>query len=459
MSKSPLLPLELLVEIFTSLDNATAANMLLTCRAVYGLCQQMWYRSVDLAASPETCASEVRLSRFLRTVLRQPELGTLVHELAIGRANRVLESIENPDDEFDTLAERNFLETIHPDNGDESLITATFPRLVPANTPIFRDDFLYSPELFRLLELLPHLRTLRVVEGATIRDTLTFAALGMLPSGLPAGLRDIISLHVKFGAARIDEPDHFTAQDILPVFSLPSLRSLTVEKLVDKGPDWRWETFIEEKLWDHGMSSITHLSLESCDIAPPLLSTLLVLPKELHSLRYSMVPDPHHRHGFDWDSFSAAIYTHSGTLTTLDVSSLTTHDYSSEAGPTVGTLESLRDFSVLQHVRLPARALLGPARDNSNTDSHHPQALSLLLPASLITLELRLNWPWDLRYFMDRTSCPELWWNEKVNLPHLTSFVVRRFGGDDAARKASSDLIDAFADSGIIIDPPLGELS
>lgn len=63
----------------------TAANMLLTCRAVYELCQQMRYRSVDLVASDEN-ASEVRRSRFLRTVLRQPKLGELVHELAIGDA-------------------------------------------------------------------------------------------------------------------------------------------------------------------------------------------------------------------------------------------------------------------------------------------------------------------------------------------------------------------------------------
>lgn len=104
--------------------------------------------------------------------------------------------------------------------------------------------------------------------------------------------------------------------------------------------------FIEEKLLDHGMSSVTHLALESCDIFPPLL----VLPKERHSLQYSVVPDSYHRHGFDWDSFSTAIYTQLATLTTLNTPSLTTQNHAPRAGPTVGTLETLRNFSVLRQV-------------------------------------------------------------------------------------------------------------
>lgn len=460
MEKTPRLPLELIIEIFSNLDNDSAANALLACRAVYDLCQHTWYRSVDLSVSCTRIAPEKISAQFLRTISRRPELGKLVRELAVGCTNRIPGiSVVRTIQRGAPTAETKFLNTIEEDGSDESLTMVPFPRLMLPDVPIFRPVLEYSGELYRLLELLPNLRTFDLLEGGFMRDSLTFAALGLTTNGIPAGLRDLHTLHLHFGRSSPSELKHFSGQDIVPLFSLPALRSLTVERLVDCGPTRRWEGFIKEKLRDQGMSPINHLALVECDIAPSLLSAILVLPRELHTLQYDMVPDPRQLHGFDWDAFSAAIYTHSATLTMLNVSNLSLDEFSTESGSIVGVLQSLRDFAVLQHLRLPARALLGPVRDESSLDCCYPLSFSPLLPTSLITLDLRLNWPWDLRSFMERTSCPELWWIEKANLPNLTQFVLRRVGGDDLACRAGDNLIKAFAESGIIVEPPLGDPS
>lgn len=112
-------------------------------------------------------------------------------------------------------------------------------------------------------------------------------------------------------------------------------------------------------------------------------------------------------------------------------------------------------FTVLQHVRLPADALLGPNPDEENQFSRQ-RTLSTLLTTSLVTLDITLNSAWDLRRFMDSTSCPRGWLAESGSLPNLESFAVHHDEKDDAMQKAGSDLVQSFEDAGIklVVSPP-----
>lgn len=140
------------------------------------------------------------------------------------------------------------------------------------------------------------------------------------------------------------------------------------------------------------------------------------------------------------------VRVHSATLTSLNI---VADDDFWDAN---GIFESFQSFHMLQHLHIPARAIFGPKTDSTSS----PNPLGPLLPLTLIDLELRLGRSWDVRHFMDVTGCPYSWQTEKANFPNLKRFVLRRGFSDPWRRDASSDLIRAFRDVNIVVDPPLG---
>ncbi|KAF8309541.1 hypothetical protein DL93DRAFT_2170244 [Clavulina sp. PMI_390] len=448
------LPLELYAEIFEYLDNPSGVSMLQTCRSIHLLCQYVHYRSIDIY-SPTLYQAVLRGSLLLATLLERPDLATAVKELTVGgmRSSR----LNQTDNLSSNYSENEFREALGLHHHSINHIPITFPTLKLGH-PTLTTQYSLSHEFWLLLDLLPNLVILNLPIRGPMAMSLAFAALGMTTLDKPAALRHAQTLNLRRSS---DDSSGGSARDFVALFSLPDLKTLRVSGIADMGPDWRWEYFLEEQLWEHGESSVENLHFKHCDFGPNLLATLLVLPRALRTLFYTQARKStrHTPFGFDWDAFSSALRTHTTTITSIDISTVTTHGHSIII-ETIGTLESLREFLVLREVRLPARALLGPARESSPSDTDSPPSdpasLSLALPMSLVTLEIRLNWPWNLRYFMDRTSCPEGWPSEKRHLPALESFILRRIGGDDAARKAGKEVIDAFANAGIEVIPPLG---
>lgn len=355
------LPIEILAEILSFLDDPSVIT--LACHLFHDISLPMLYRCVDLSIETSDKGSELRLQLFLRSLLRNAQLRSLVRELKIGQCNQHIiftkPSIHAAVAPGRAL-ENDFLQAISAGAEDSSVV---FPQIELPITPLRRALISYSAELLKVLGLLPLLQKIDWPEAGFLIDSFTFAALGMTTGGIPLGLQSVNSLSLKWTENTDIGYISFEGHNIVPLFHLPALRCLSVENWVGRGPNTKWEPVIVRMLSTTGSSPIRHLSLVKSDIAPPLLSDLLMLLHELHSLKYTMTPARGHFHGCDWRSLHRALRFHAATLTSLEVFSTSFSDDRMDVGPMIGTLGTLRPFSALRDVRLPARALFGARND------------------------------------------------------------------------------------------------
>ncbi|KAF8309540.1 hypothetical protein DL93DRAFT_2230805 [Clavulina sp. PMI_390] len=316
-----------------------------------------------------------------------------------------------PEDEFRNTLRRHGHSVNH--------IPITFPALEIRSSIL---SYQVSPEFWLLLHLLPNLSTLKLPKTSHMMLSLALAALGMTTVGRPAALHQVRTI-------KLIQSSRGTARDFVALFGLPLLRDLSVEGIVDLGPDWCWESFLEAQLWKHGESTVENLRFNRCDFDPSLLATLIIAP--------------------------LALQAHASTITSIDIS-IATGLYHATTTTILGTLGSLREFSHAKRIAAPrtstpwacikSPSVVNLPRSSQPSSPTFPDYPRNTAPQAMETA-----------LFMDGTTCPEQWPSEKRDLPALEIFLLRRMGGDDWAREAGRYIISAFEKAGIDVITYFGE--
>lgn len=309
MAETPAVPLDVLLEVFQYLDNSSAFNFLLTCRAVYTACRTRWYRAPNLLSSRSYSSYDSMVhdtktgSLFLRSLmdqsstrcLGQPNIGDIVHCLKLG-SNQAEELWPHQGLLGPSNAGWLWLSTVG-DMSHDIMDVPTFPQIrniLPRDTaaPTY-----YSGEFIQLLTLLPKLRSLHINDDLGHIDTLELAVLDMITGGIPIGLQNLETLVIA-SPPTIDDGISLDVRSILPIFLLPALKHLSIVTPVCDDRRTTWEIAVENKLVERASSSVTDLVLDGIDVRLSSLRKVLLLPRTLHTLRVTVLPN--HEHNFSW---------------------------------------------------------------------------------------------------------------------------------------------------------------
>lgn len=174
-------------------------------------------------------------------------------------------------------------------------------------------------------------------------------------------------------------------------------------------------------------SAVTHLQFDNSDVDSDILGIVIALPRRPESFRYSIGDEDVGDTLLRLSHFYKGLCSQRNSLTELFITSdnwwrLYTED---------GVLGSLSSFIVLQHLKLPATALL-PCHNEDlpiTPSSHNP--LDSLLPPSLVTLEVDIrdnNWTDE---FVAKTGLPDTLRETSRALPELRFFKLIGVGDMD----------------------------
>lgn len=185
--------------------------------------------------------------------------------------------------------------------------------------------------------------------------------------------------------------------------------------------------------------SLRGIDLVDSNIDPAAVRDITLLPKALEMFTYTWdnsgwgIEDR-----LDCSLLFEGIKAQAESLTSLNISTSISHRHHQ---PTIDApIGALRDFSTLKHVTLFAGVLL-----SSPLRSSAPSPLAELLPPTLVTLDISLGDPWDLRLSMAVTGCPYTWTETRRSFKSLETFCIH------CDERVFIELILAFRNAGITI--------
>lgn len=416
---------ELIMEIMEYLDDFNSIS--LTSRHLHIIAERFMYRSVDLRGVPQSAEHHhdvlsLRMRRFLRTLVQRPELGTRVRYLTVGDGVWCDRDYEfyTPHGDVNENKPEQFADWAGWDREYVDLISKIAPIVDMSLGCILDFDVSSAALLLLSLHYLPRLHLLELPRDARLMQTLGHVMCGLIPGGVPSGLKSLQVLDA-YDSEVVDAVQHpedqIACQYVEPILSIPNLEYCCLSNIVEPKPD----IYVPR-----AASSVQHLELRHCNIESTSLQALILAPKELKSFTYVVsrdtVPIPQ-RSELDCSLLSMTLRFHAASLTTLIIrDTANTHNLDAS-----GLIGSLREFPVLQHVKLCAELLLAPplrapSRTSSPYATYNP--LGDLLPPSLVTLELWLSHRFDIPKFIRSTGCPQAWREAKTRLPACEEFTL-----------------------------------
>jgi len=455
------------------------------------------------------------LRRFACQVIKHPEYARLVRHLTLELLGQECDRIEGPDvlnEECEAAEVDRFLDMQSADERqDLGVVMAAMAEKNIPNALVVKTEWM--GEVVVLLHYLPNLRSLTFDTSAI--GPLAHAAMERVAGGVPAGLRSMAHLDLRYAAVHGTltgcERTGFCSDAIVPFMHLPNLTTLSVDDFggniiwsmvgfwglnalmnendvddVDgaddaqevgapvaaaaaaaaaaEPPEFRSAFPLEAALIQPGCSPITNLSFTSSFAGSRLLNSILTLPRALEEFEYELGPSDVPAPPFMTIDLLPGLRLHKNTLTHLTLSDL---DVAGASFATEGIMiGSLTEFTALTHLRLPLMLLIGRPLINVGFETPSPltDPIGPLLPSSLVSFELDLMEHYILELCMTMTGFPDSWLRSKRCLQNLESFTVYRTRYQNLMRDDQDLLVgplypnlkERFEAAEINIEPPLG---
>lgn len=430
-------------------SNRDLLSAVLICRHFHAILESMVYASPQIPNSGETNSYHdvpyAPLRRFVRTMISRPDLALLVKEILVHcdhdaygalehtwRRDRLVDAIEGCCQQLDAYEADAYIASLPdaPKHDMPLLVSAAAQKGLP-NGLLLNGG---CPGLIILL--LHHLPSLASFSAKVTLDIaiVGLAALGVLPGGIPAGLRSTTAVNLEC----VSWPGTGTIYVgyITPFWNLPSLTKFTCRGAYahEIPPNWAFvgrgggdeaelgqsaRSLLDSTVTLRSRSSkITHVRLESTIIINAgVINLLLSTPRGLESFQYEpgIWADEVH---YALADIYLGLRSQKDTLTELFI---TCDDWTlcdnraSRPGP-------LTIFTSLRHLKLPAAALIQFEGGAQRIVGRNP--LDDLLPPSLVTIELDLGGDAfaGREAFLNATGLPYSLLSTSRFLPELRTF-------------------------------------
>lgn len=445
-------------------------NVLLVCRRFRAIMEPIIYatpnvRSDSFDGSYET-GIHLDIGCFLRTIILRPDLGRLVKAVSIGLRDVDVysctyeEVTKRCSNQLDIEESEAIIQSLpSAERDDTRLLAHAATEAGLSNALVLQGG--YPGLVILLLHHVPSLKFLSISGGHEMR-IIASAALGCVRGGVPIGLQSINSLRLSYN----DWKYGLDAVDALPFMTLPSLTNFTTYQFEGDGG---WDMFSETKAVTEGTdeqsqpsdgendgsggygqddlvnasrptpfgrtyylhphsSAITQLHFDYTLTSFRLLDLIIALPRRLESLRYDVGMDA--KVAFEPRWMYKGLCTQKNSLKELVITSDYGNLTSMSATRDDSVLGSLNTFSHLQHLRVPASALLFFPEDGDSPPISPPNCspLDLLLPPSLIRLEADVEDQDGMEDFVAMTGLPNTLGATSQSLPELRIFAVVGIG-------------------------------
>jgi hypothetical protein len=327
----------------------------LTCRRLHEIVEPLLWKVVETSEDTGSGGSNSAILRILHTITKRPVLGRYISALAFRHSYVYHPGTTRT---FTEDEKREMAATLHCDS---------------------------TTQIYNIFDRASNLKALKFAIETEPEYFSVFSAPVSNPSGLPLGLQNLTEMSFYW---EDPDADAFLAPMLLPLFLLPSLKTLYLGRIAagTSDPDSDFEDFQQH----YGTSTITSLIIDFGLVEQSAIVAYCKLPKRLERFEYSYGGGSNRCSNAELGEYYSALLPQKASLKTLKIRGC--RDMRAAEDEEAPDPSILRSFTALQEFACPVRLLIFP--EGSGNTTHYK--LEDVLPLNIETVTLFMYDDWTV---------------------------------------------------------------